>query len=796
MRKIIKNNRDDLNLISVKEILNAITKIDYTNLSNESLNNYSKRLIDRAKSSDSVNNLLVEAFALVKEAIYRVMKIKAFDVQIIAGIELHRGNLIEMQTGEGKTLAAVFPAYLNALTGKGVHILTFNDYLARRDASWMGPIFKLLGITVGFIQEGMIKDERKKAYLCDITYVTAKEAGFDYLRDSLCYDVNDLVHRSFNFAIVDEADSIMIDEARIPLVLAAIDEEDTCLFNNLVCIIKQLHKKTDYSIDESSRNIYLTDKGIRHIEVLLNCKNLYDEENFKLLTEIQNALHAEFLLKRDVDYIIKDGKVKLIDEFTGRIAENRHWPDRLQAAVEAKEGIIADSKGRIMSSITIQSYIGLYVKLSGMSGTALTSSDEFLKFYDLETKVIPLNHPCIRIDYPDIVFTNKEAKYEALLKIIHNINATGRPILIGTCSIAESEIITSRLEKSGICCQILNAKNDEYEAKIIENAGSLYAITISTNMAGRGTDIKLGGANGKDKEQVIALGGLYVIGTNRHESIRVDNQLRGRAGRQGDPGSSCFFISLEDDILVKYGIEKIVPKKYFNANQSVLINNPRMLKAISQAQRIIEGQNFEIRKTLWKYSKIIEVQRAHIFTNRKSILFGNIEDSILGKIDQNLYTMIETIIGKENLKDLEKSLILYFTDRCWADYLDQIAYLREGIHLVYIGGQNPLETYLSNVVQLFEILKKNIESSIYEAFNNIKISENGIDIGIKDIKGPSATWTYLINDNPFEDDLGLMLASSRNIGAATVAAFIPFISINMIISLIYQRFIRKGKLID
>lgn len=798
LKKIInhKNNSIYLSLTPYNEILNKIKTIDFKNQTDAMLHNYSKELIYRAKNGISLNNLLIEAFALVNEAIYRVLQINTFDVQIIAGIELYNCKLIEMQTGEGKTLAAVFPAYLNALTGKGVHVLTFNDYLAYRDANWMGSIFKLLGLSVGFVHESMSKKERKKSYACDITYVTAKEAAFDYLRDSLSYEVNELVHRPFNYTIVDEADSIMIDEARIPLVLAACTPEETISPKHIVNIIKQLEAGLDFNTDDSSRNIYLTDKGIKHVEDLLHCGNLYEVDNFKLLTEIHSALHAEILLKRDIDYIVKGGRIELIDEFTGRIAENRHWPDGLQVAVEAKEGLNANSKGRIMSSINVQSFINLYPKLSGMTGTAISSRDEFLEFYDLETVIIPSNHPCIRIDYPDMAFSHKEAEYDALLNEIRNINAIGRPILIGTCSIAESEYIASMLKESGIQYQVLNAKNDELEAQIIANAGALHAVTVSTNMAGRGTDIKLGGSDEQDREQVITLGGLYVIGTNRHESARIDNQLRGRAGRQGDPGSSRFFISLEDDILKKYGIERLIPKKYFPVKQSVSINNPRILKAILQEQRIIEGQNIEIRKTLWKYSNVIEIQRMYIFNNRSSVLCGKIEQNFLQSSEPDLYSLIETKIGINNLKDLEKRLTLYSIDQCWADYLDQIAYLREGIHLVNIGGQNPLETYLSDVVQSFEELMKEVKSSISNAFKNIKIYEEGIDIGIKDIKGTSSTWTYQINDNPFADDLGLMLASSRNIGSSAVAALIPFISINMIISLIYQRFFKKGKLIE
>jgi Preprotein translocase subunit SecA (ATPase, RNA helicase) len=791
-----KKNKVDPILKSLKEKLALIKVVNLKSYSDTMLYEFSQALINKTRNGIPVNNLMVDAFALVHEAIYRVLGMEAFDVQIMAAIALHEGKLVEMQTGEGKTLVAVFPAYLNALDGMGVHILTVNDYLARRDAAWMGEIYRFLGLTVGFIQEGMPKCERQKAYNCDITYVTAKEAGFDFLRDSLVCEQKELVHRPFHYVIVDEADSIMIDEARIPLVIAVETDEKKDTYGDIFKAIDMLKQKIDYNIDDSSRNIYLTNAGIEKVEKLLNCGNIYDARNEDLISKIHHALHAKVLLKRDVDYIVNNNKIELVDEFTGRIAEKRHWPDGLQAAVEASEGLEPDSKGRILGSITMQNFIHLYPKISGMTGTAKSSSDEFMDFYGLDTIMIPTNKPCIRVDHPDVIFACKEAKYKALLDDVKSVHDLGRPVLIGTCSITESERIALMLNGVGISCQVLNAKNDELEAQIIANSGMLYAVTVSTNMSGRGTDIKLGGENGLDRDNILALGGLYVIGTNRHESVRIDNQLRGRAGRQGDPGSTRFFISLEDDLLVKFGIDRIVRLDRHFLNQDAPLDRPSVMKGILHAQHIIEGQNYDIRKTLWKYSNIIEIQRQHMYGKRMNVLEDTFPTDILQTNDPSLYVQLSSKIGQYHLRKIERDLTLYCMDRCWADYLEHVSYIRDGIHLVMVAGQNPLEEYLLEVSQSFKEFQISIESRIMDAFKNIKVTDDGIDVGIKDLKGPSATWTYLVNDNPFEDDLGLMLASTRNIGFAAFAASVPWISPVMLISLIYQRFIKRNRHIN
>ncbi|MBA1334187.1 MAG: Protein translocase subunit SecA [Firmicutes bacterium] len=523
----------------------------------------SAEMKNRARNGVSLDELLVESYAIVREASRRMLGMRPYDVQVIAGIALHRCKVVEMQTGEGKTLAAIMPAYLNALTGEGVHVLTFNDYLAHRDAAWMGPVYEYLGLTVGYVKEGMSISQRQNAYCSDITYVTAKEAGFDYLRDFLCVERNMLVQRPFHYAIVDEADSILIDEARIPLVIAGNVPENVEDAFRLYDIVKNLQPGDDYETDQYRSNIYLTDAGLSRVEKILGCGNLYDPENLELLTRLNCALYAEVLLEKDKDYIVKNGKVEIIDEFTGRIADKRHWPDNLQTAVEAKEGLALQTGGMVMGSIAMQHFLSLYPRISGMTGTAVAAAGEFNEFYCMDVVVIPTNRPCIRRDHPDLVFTHSQAKQKALVSEVKRAHGTGQPVLIGTGSVEESERLASDLRKVGIEPRVLNAKNDEMEAIIIARAGEPGAVTVSTNMAGRGVDIKLGGEREQERDRVVALGGLYVIGTNRHESSRIDNQLRGRAGRQGDPGESRFFISLEDDMIVRYDIAKLIPARNF-----------------------------------------------------------------------------------------------------------------------------------------------------------------------------------------------------------------------------------------
>ena len=617
----------------------------------------SKELKHQAKTIP--NDLIVKAYALVKEVCIRQLKIRPFDVQIIGGIALQHGKLIEMQTGEGKTLVAVFAAYLNALKDDNVHILTFNDYLARRDANWMFPVYHFLGMSIGFVNENMIKEQKRNAYGCNITYASAKEVGFDYLRSLIAYDKNDRIAQSFKCVIVDEADAILIDEARNPLVLAGHIIESDIDFNQVANFAASLKYQVDYNTDEYSRNIYLTEKGIDKVESNFMISNLHSELNIELHSTINLALQARTLLKRDVDYIVKDGQIKLIDEFTGRIVEDRKWKNGLQTAVEAKENIQINSEGSILNSITLQHLIQKYSKLSGMTATAQQSAEEFEYFYHLKTVVIPPNKQCIRIDYPDFIFKTKEEKNQGIVQEVKRVHKTGQPILIGTLTVEESEELSENLNKHDLSCAVLNAKNDELEAEIIAKAGMINAITISTNMAGRGTDIILGGANKVEKERLYKLGGLYVVGTNRHQSLRIDKQLRGRSGRQGDIGSSRFFISLEDDLMIKYNLKDALPKRKKKKHAHV--------NEIAHIQRVIEGQMFDIRKFLNNYSTLVEKQRIIIQDERENDLLS--------------------MQKSERLKEA----ILFQYDKFWAVHLDYLSELKEGIPLLRLSTSRDLK---------------------------------------------------------------------------------------------------------
>jgi preprotein translocase subunit SecA len=749
----LRGRHIEFDLKGYQKLLNRIDQLEDTfkSMKEGAIKDISQNLIARAKGGTHLSELLVEAFALVREAARRVLGLRLFDVQIIAGIVLHQGKLAEMQTGEGKTLVAVLPAYLNALTGQGVHVLTFSDYLAQRDANWMGPVYNYLGLTVGFVQEGMGIDERKKTYASDVTYATAKEAGFDFLRDHLCFEKDNVVHRSFHFVIVDEADANLIDEARVPLVIAGSTTTPDMDYGRMTDIVRGLDPNSDFDTDEYSRIVHLTESGLDRVESKLDCGNLHAPENLMLLTGINLALHAEVLLRRDIDYIIRYRKVELIDEFTGRVADKRRWPHGLQAAVEAKEELDIQPEGMIQGSITLIHLLQLYPRVCAMTATARHAAEEFKEFYDLDIVVIPPNRACIRIDHPDVVFTHKEAKDKALVAEIKDVHATGRPILVGTCSVGESERLAVDLQKADIECQVLNARNDEMEAKIVAEAGSLNAVTISTNMAGRGTDIRLGGVEGRDRQAVERLGGLYVIGTNRHDSRRIDNQLRGRAGRQGDPGSSRFFISLEDDLLLRYGIEELIPPEHRIARQDEPIDDPVIGREIARAQRIIEGQNFEIRRTLWNYSSVVEEQRKIIHRMRRDVLLSGISSNLLAQQASERFGKLRASVGEEVLRKVERHITLFHIDRCWADYLAQIDHVREGIHLFSAGGQNPLNEFHRIVADAFQALMRRINEEIVKTFNTAEITEEGIDMIREGLVRPTSTWTYLINDNPFGD---------------------------------------------
>ncbi|MDQ2656863.1 MAG: accessory Sec system translocase SecA2, partial [Bacteroidota bacterium] len=543
--------------------------------------------VNRGKSPDEH---LPEVYAIVAEVFNRTLYFTPYRVQVMAAIALHGRNIIEMQTGEGKTLVAVFAASLNALAGKGVHILTFNDYLAKRDANWMRPVYEFLGITVAFIQETMPAAEKRLAYRCDITYSTAKAVGFDYLRSCMAYMPDEILLPDFHYAIVDEADAILIDEARNPLVFAGNIEGQSMDLYRIARYVSGLVPSRDFMVDEYRLNVFLTDEGIEKTERYFAAQNLYDDSNRDLLIAVNLALQARSMLVKDVDYIIEEGRVKLVDEFTGRIVEDRKWQNGLQSAVEAKEELVIQSEGRILNSISLQHLMSCYAKVSGMTGTAQHAAEEFANFYGLGVVVIPPNKVCVRIDDPDMIFTHKAAKTRAILEEVRKVHQDGRPILIGTLTVKESEELQAEMQRYGITCTVLNAKNNESEAAIIAQAGMPGAVTISTNMAGRGTDIVLGGRDQGSKEAIVAAGGLHIIGTNRHESLRIDHQLRGRAGRQGDPGSSQFIVSMEDDLMVKYQLKSLLPRHLRNLHQDDPIYFTTIARSIAQAQRIIEGQ--------------------------------------------------------------------------------------------------------------------------------------------------------------------------------------------------------------
>jgi preprotein translocase subunit SecA len=633
---------------------------------------------------------LVEVVAVTAVVAARVLGLEMFDVQLQGVLAMARGKIAEMQTGEGKTLAAVPAVIWYARAGGGVHVMTVNDYLARRDSQWMGGIYEFLGFSVGCVQQGMSSEERRRAYACDITYATPNEIGFDLLRDGLALHPEEQVHRPFAAAVIDEVDSILIDEARIPLVIAGgkVDQEPLAI--RVDRLARSFRRGQHYTLDEYGRNIALTDSGIHAVEVTFQRRNLFNEENLALLTAVQDSIHAHALLRRDVDYLVKDGAIESVDEFKGRIAQNRRWPAGLHTAIEAKEGVALKTQGRILGSITLQNLIALYPEACGMTGTAATQAEEFRAVYGLDVEVIPPNRPVIRIDHPDVLFPTKRDKERAVIEEIRRVHLTGRPVVVGTRSVEESERISPQIRD--IPHQVLNARHEEDEARMIARAGERGSVTISTNMAGRGTDIKLG-------EGVAELGGLHVIGTNRHESRRIDNQLRGRAGRQGDPGSSRFFVSLEDDLFVKY-----------SAETDQLQRDPESM------QRTVEGQNLEIRMFLRKYEGVVEGQRQAIQRRRQDIVTG----------------------ATPCATELERLVTLATIDDLWSEYLAAISDMREGVQWLSWGGRDPLHEYLTAVDSMFQQLGTRIDEEIPK---RIAGGADPTELG--------ATWTYLTTDQPF-----------------------------------------------
>lgn len=702
--------------------------------------------------NQGLNSIKLPFYALVKEICTRKLGLTPYDVQLIGALAMNEGKLIEMQTGEGKTLAAVMPLALNALLGAGVHLMTFNDYLARRDANWMRPVYEFLGLSVGFIQQQMSKAEKKAAYACDITYSTAKNIGFDYLRTFMEYHSEDVVMRDFNYVIVDEADAILIDEARNPLVLAGDMLTAELDYYTIADFIKTLNNDTDFKFNENALNVYFLDAGIEKAERHFQIQNIADDENYDLYAALNLALHARYLLHKDVDYIIQNGEIKLVDEFTGRIVADRKWRSGLQTAVEAKEKLEIQTEGTILNSITLQHLLQKYPKIAGMTATAQSAAEEFQDFYGLKTVVIPTHHPCIRIDHIDEVFTTKKAKYEAIIQEVKRVHQRQQPILIGTLTVKESEYLANLLVQNSIKCQVLNAKNDELEAKIISNAGKLGAVTISTNMAGRGTDIKLGGADELERNIILKLGGLYVLGTNRHESLRIDRQLRGRAARQGDVGESRFFVSYEDDLMVKYKLDELLPKAFRGLKQDAKIDDKKVRTSFAKTQQTIENCLFDVRKLLCEYSDFVEKQRTIIQKERQEILNNPLEykDRIIAVYSPAFYQKLKTVI-------------LYQYDKHLAMHLEELSRVRENIYAVRLGGQNPLRIFREKSDSIFKRMCQELDVDIQKIterlFANPKLSLEDLEVF-----PPSSTWTYITNDNPFDNQLSVMLMDNANIG--------------------------------
>ena len=801
LNKIFKTgNQKELDRI--KPLIEAINnqEVNFKALKDEEFKEKTFLLKKNIQEGRKIDSIIPEAFALVRESAKRVLNERHYDVQLIGGIFLHEGKIAEMKTGEGKTLVSTLPAYLNALAGKGVHVVTVNDYLAKRDSGWMGKVFNFTGLSTGCITNELEDEERKKNYNCDITYATNNELGFDYLRDNMKYDLTEMVQRDHHYCIVDEVDSILIDESRTPLIISGRSEDKSNFYILANKFINKL-QKTDYEIDEKNKNAILTDVGIDKIEKLaihegiLKNNNFYDPENLNLVHHVNQALKANFLFNKDVDYIVRENRVQIIDEFTGRVLGGRRFSDGLHQSIEAKENVEIQEENQTLASITYQNYFRLYKKLSGMTGTALTEAEEFFDIYKLNVVAIPTNRPMIRKDYNDQIFRTEKEKYLAITNKIIECNSTGQPVLVGTTSIEKSEKISKNLNEKKIKHSVLNAKQHEKEAKIVAEAGKIGAITIATNMAGRGTDIQLGGNkdfkdddNQKNSEQILedknkvkSLGGLFIIGTERHESRRIDNQLRGRSGRQGDPGSSIFYISLEDELMRIFGansIDGMLKKLGLKENES--IDHPWINKAMERAQQRVEGRNFDIRKTLIKFDDVMNDQRQVIFSQRLKILkstdiadtlksfldeviddllkvkkiyqttndkniflssikniSGNVisddelinlanndDDQFKEKI-QNLFNSKHkeriSLVGVNENNDIEKRIFLQIIDFSWRSHLQYLEQLRQVIGLRSYGQKDPLSEFKKEAFSLFEGLLEKIKVDVIKFMLNLNI---------------------------------------------------------------------------
>jgi preprotein translocase subunit SecA len=753
-----KNDRELKRLTPLVDRINMLEP-EYRELSDSRLKNKTAFFKERLDREEPLDDLLPEAFAAVREASLRVLGMRPFDVQLIGGIVLHEGKIAEMKTGEGKTLVATMPAYLNTLSGDGVHIVTVNDYLARRDTQWMGGIYHFLGLTVDTIVHGLDDNQRRAAYAADITFGTNNEFGFDYLRDNMKFALGDYVQRGFNYGIVDEVDSILIDEARTPLIISGPSEESTQLYSVLNQVGTQLKQEVDFTVDEKARSVLVTEAGVARAEKLVNLDNLYDPRNIEVLHHLQAALKAHNLFKRDVDYIVKDGQVIIVDEFTGRLMPGRRYSDGLHQALEAKEGVKIENENQTLATITFQNYFRMYKKLAGMTGTADTEAEEFKKIYNLEVMVIPTHKKMIRTDHPDVIYKTAEDKFRAAVEDIKDCYEKGQPVLVGTTSIEKSEYLSRHLKREGVKHEVLNAKHHEKEAEIVAKAGQKGMVTIATNMAGRGTDIVLG-------EGVVERGGLYILGTERHESRRIDNQLRGRSGRQGDPGTSRFYLSLEDDLLRIFGSDRIKGLMgRLGMDDGEPIEHRLVSNAIEKAQKRVEGHNFEIRKHLLEYDNVMNKQREVIYAQRRQILGGEeLQEDILDMAEELVDEIVEEYtankmpeewdlkglgdafqrqfgfrapleenldgalremlteklkerfeakgqeIGPELFPQLQQMVMLQIVDNHWKDHLLSMDHLRDGIGLRGYAQVDPLREYQREGYDIFMDLIHRIQA--------------------------------------------------------------------------------------
>ena len=705
------------------------------------------QLLNLDDLADSVD--IPQFLAIAREASERTTTLKPFDVQLQGALRMLAGDVVEMATGEGKTLAGAIAAAGYALGGRNVHVITINDYLARRDAEWMGPLLEAMGLTVGWITADSTADERREAYKCDITYASVNEIGFDVLRDQLVTDVDDLVSPNPDVALIDEADSVLVDEALVPLVLAGTTHRETPKVE-IIRLVGGLIAGKDYDTDADSRNVHLTESGAQKLEAKLGGIDLYSEEHVgSTLTEVNVALHAHVLLQRDVHYIVRDDAVHLINASRGRIAQLQRWPDGLQAAVEAKEGIETTETGEVLDTITVQALINRYPTVCGMTGTALAAGEQLRQFYKLGVSPIPPNTPNIREDEADRVYITAAAKNDAIVDHIKEMHATGQPVLVGTRDVAESEELHERLVKAGIPAVVLNAKNDAEEARVIAEAGKLGSVTVSTQMAGRGTDIRLGGSDEADHDDVAELGGLHVIGTGRHHTERLDNQLRGRAGRQGDPGSSVFFASWEDDVVLAH----LEPNKLpLQTDEDGRIVSSKAATLLDNAQRIAEGRMLDVHANNWRYNQLIAQQRAIIVERRDTLLRTPTAREELAERASKRYEEIVDDLGEEKLEKICRLIMLYHLDRGWADHLAYLADIRESIHLRALGNQTPIDEFHRMAVDAFASLAADAIEAAQQTFETAASIEDEPGVDLSKLARPTSTWTYMVHDNPLADD--------------------------------------------